>query len=135
MTAARSTFDLAGRLASGDTSPEVLQWVREGFARHLKGRPLDQALGLDRTARKREAYRLLAEVAQILGADDCGAWECARRVEEAIKHFEARVLPRLRLGPIQTTGPVNELLAKLYRVSARFPREQRQIYEVVLKKD
>lgn len=130
-----SSAHMAERAASGDFAPEVIQWVQAGFAAHLRGDPLDAALGLDALSRKREAYRLLREVAKALGGDQCGAWKLAERVENAIKYFESRVRPMMFAGNTRLAGPVNPLLARLFRCRVRFPREQRQIYEKVLKEN
>lgn len=130
-----SSAQMAERAANGDFSPEVVQWVQTGFAAHLRGDPLDSALGLDSVSRKREAYRLIREIAELLGGDQCGAWQLAERVEKAISYFESRVKPMMFAGNTRVFSPVSQLMIQLQRCRVRFPREQRQIYEKVLKRE
>lgn len=129
-----SRLELVERAANGDMAPDVQRWLSDGFKAHLHGEELNTALGLDAVSRKREVYRLIADLGVLLGGDGCAAWPLAGRVEAAISRFELRVLPRLRAGQARLTGPSDVVLARLFRSGVLFPREQRQIYEKVLRK-
>lgn len=133
MNRPQSGPELAARFAAGDTSPEVLAWARAGIASHLQGQSLEQALGLHPAARKREVYRLIGALADLLDVDDCGPWGRALRVEQAIRRFEANVWPRRRLGPVPLCLPSDELLARLFLLRVNFPKSQGGIYAQVLK--
>lgn len=130
----RRPLELLERAANGDMAPDVRQWISAGFDAHMRGEDLSTALGLDALSRRREAYRLIAEIGEVLGGDGCTVWALAGRVEMAISRFESCVLPRLKAGHAQLSGPSDVLLAKLFRSGVRFPKEQRQIYYKALMK-
>lgn len=126
----KGAMEMAERAASGDTAPDVIEWIRESCSAYLGGRDLACAFGLDQHARKREARRLILEVAKLLDDGQCSRWELALRVEQCIARFESVVWPRVRAGRNDLTAPTDELLYRLLRCRTRFPKEQRQIFDV-----
>jgi hypothetical protein len=90
-------------------------------------------LGLDQAARKRRAYALIRELAELVNVDNCGPWEAAKRVHDLTERFEANVWRRLRVMPVPLCLPSDVLLAQLFMLRITFPKSQGGIYEQVLK--
>ncbi|WP_342129946.1 hypothetical protein [Hydrogenophaga sp. OTU3427] len=130
----KQSLQMIERAADGDTDPEVLNWVRESCLAYLGGTDLACAFGLGQHERKREARRLLAELAKLLDDGRCSRWELAMRVEQKIKQFESRVWPRVQLGSVRPAAPSDVLLCRLFRCRTQFPREQRRIYDIAVKR-
>lgn len=114
-----SPVQLAHRVAAGDVDQRALDWLREGLARHLAGEPLDVALRLDRASRLRARNQALRLAADALG--DCrSAWDRAVRLAQAVRRFEARVLPRLKPG--DELPPLDAALLDAHRAGVGLPR-------------
>jgi len=124
------SIDLAARLVSGDTSSDVLEWIRAGMARYLKDGSLDGALGLDRASALRERNAALTQAATLLEIGD-SPWAVAGRLAGAIRRFETRVLPRMRRGDQVDLSPLDECIARVFATRQRIPRTQRKLYELV----
>lgn len=120
--------ELARRAAAGDTGPEVARWIAEAMRRHLDGDDLDQALRLDRESRERELNQALKDAAALLAADD-GPWRCARRLEAAIRRYEARIAPLLERNPAMTLAPIDEALRRAFDTRQRVPTTARNLYK------
>lgn len=93
---ALSPVELAGRAASGDFTPEVLEWLRDSFRAHSRAQgevPVGMCLRLPTTARQ---YRLAARDAALQRVARrlpvLGRWQRARALHMACSAFRNRFL-------------------------------------------
>lgn len=118
---------LARRLADGDNSPDVVQWVSRGVAKYLRGEGLYEALGLDRSSLLRERNAALRRAADLLDLGD-GPWKTAGRLAAAIKRFETRTLPLYRRGQA-SPSPIDQALLDAFATGCRIPKTQRKLHD------
>lgn len=120
------------RAASGDFSPEVASWLKNGFSRYQAGEDIGHAFGLDRVSLIRSRDAALTEAARLL--DDGGRpWRVAGLLADAIKRFERRVAPALQKDPSIPLSPVEEAIRRAMETDglSRVPRTQRTLYELI----
>lgn len=124
--------DLVRRAASGDFSPDVATWLKNGFSRYQAGEEIDQAFGLDRGSLIRKRNAALLEAARLL--DEGGRpWHVAGLLAAAIKRFEGRIAPALARDPSTPLGPVDDAIRRAMEADSqsRVPRTQRTLYELI----
>lgn len=124
--------DLARRAASGDFSPEVATWLKNGFTRYQAGEDIGQAFGLDRLSLIRKRNAALMEAARML--DEGGRpWRVAGLLSDAIKRFERRVAPALERDPSIPLSPIDDAIRRAMETDSqsRVPRTQRTLYELI----
>lgn len=123
-----SPVQLAHDVAAGRADAAALDWLREGLARHLAGEPLDVALRLDRASRMRARNHALRRAADALG--DCrSTWDRALRLAQAVRRFEARVLPRLKPGA--ELPPLDQALLDAHRAGVGLPRAPKALVAIL----
>lgn len=110
-----SAIEITIRLATGEA-------VSPAEAREALASETDE-----RTVRCQIRNRALSKAAQILGADDPGAWRIAERLAAAVLRFESRVKPRLDAGAVIDLAPVDLCLFKAFLSGIRVPRTQRRL--------
>ena len=124
--------DLVRRAASGDFSPDVASWLKDGFSRYQAGEDIGQAFGLDRGSLIRKRNAALMEAAWLL--DKGGRpWRVAGLLADAIKRFERRIAPALERDPSIPLGPVDDAIRRAMETDSqsRVPRTQRTLYELI----
>lgn len=120
--------ELAHRAASGDTGPEVTQWISEAMRRHLAGDDLDRALSLDRASRLRERNQFLREAAVLLGSDP---WAVAGQLAAAVRRFECQIKPLIERDPGRRLAPIDAAIRRAFDTGQRIPATQRNLYELI----
>jgi hypothetical protein len=103
------------RLATGDAVSAIE--AREALASDTD----------ERTARHQIRNRALSNAAEILSADDPGAWRIAERLCAAVLRFETRIKPRLDAGAAIDLAPVDRQLHRAFLSGIRVPRTQRRL--------
>lgn len=84
-------------------------------------------------ARRRLRNAALLKAAELLGADEPGAWRLAERLEVAVERFQTRVWPRLKAGGhCDLLSPVDCALHQAFLTGEHIPSTQRRIYEILL---
>jgi hypothetical protein len=124
------TMQLARRAASGDASPDVLEWIATSMRRHFDGDDVAVSLGLDRVSLIRERNRALNDAAALLD-DGTGAWNTALLLERAIRYHQARVIPLLERDPNKAIGPIDGALRRAFQTGQRVPTTARNLYNVI----
>ena len=122
----------ARHLAGDDIPPEVRAWLARGLSRYLKGEPLDRALGLTDSDRKRERNAALCRAAQAMDPDhELGDWCRAGRLEQGLRRFEASTWPRVRHTDGASLGPYHRALFDVLQSGAPPVRSQRRIHDLL----
>jgi hypothetical protein len=74
----------------------------------------------------------LLEAAALLRSDETPLWSLAGRLENAVKRFETRVWPRLRVGLVAgDLSPVDVALYKAFLTGEQVPTTQRRLYDLL----
>lgn len=131
---APDSIQFAYQLAYGEgvPSPEVWEWVRQGFRRYLAHGDLCDnaardslpvAFHLDASSRLRMRNTHLVRAAEIL-ADGRGltSWELAGLLYDAIERFENLHLGFITRDPRKELTPLNDELRWAYLTGATWPR-------------
>lgn len=120
------TPELAQRVAMGDFSPEVRDWLCKAFSSYLaEGKSIENALGLDRVSLIRCRDEALREAARLLmlERDDDLLWPVAQRMAAAVAYHN-----RLRRDP-QT--PIESYIASAFASGQRVPESVRGLYDLI----
>ena len=123
------TAALIRRLADGDNSPDVFQWMAQAAKKYLRGETIDTALGLDRSSLLRERNAALYRAADLLDRGD-GPWKTAGRLAASINRFENRTLPLYRSG-LAEPSPVDQALIDAFATGQRITRTPRRLYDML----
>jgi len=123
------TTALIRRLADGDNSPDVFQWMAQAAKKYLRGETIDTALGLDRSSLLRERNAALYRAADLLDRGG-GPWCTAGLLAASIKRFENRMLQLYRRG-LAEPSPVDQALIDAFATGQRIPKTQRKLYDIL----
>lgn len=92
----------------------------------------EDAARLDRSQRIKARNEALRTAAAELGATKLGAWRQAELLEAAVRRFESRLWPRLRVGlECAALSPSDEALCRAFLSGLPVPRTQRRLYELL----
>ena len=126
---------LAHRLAfgTGEPSPEMVEWLRRGLQRHLRGEaPLAVALELSSSACGSARNRALRRAADLIadGRGELPPLTLAKRLSAEMRRFERVMLRHVRDG-LQPENPLDAALADAYIADASPPTSPRQLLRLL----